>query len=539
MTVGMIVGLWIVALVASLLVNAAILWLVGRWLRFARATWLRSSAAASLVWVLTVPIVAVSYAGVYLGTLLVLLAAAIVVTFFVIHLVVGTTRGKSCVATFAWLIGANAAGWGLALGISTFLIASYRIEAGSMAPTLCGMHADVICTNCGSVIRAPVRFDPHRGRLVESREAECGNCLRREVFDLQNVDFCRGDRIVADKTMFPRRWELAVVWHHEKAEAFPRFGSDSRQASKVSYVKRLVGLPGELVQLADGDVFIDGHRLRKLPGEQEELWFPVYSSQYLPSVVEQPLWRTEREASAWKFMGDISFAGEATEPEELILTRPIDNWLSYNTDTNFGPDQDVYPSPDARLSCELAEFSGDGAFGFTWRYGDMEIRAAVAASGEVNLTMTGDSLRDDDAIASESPQPLAGGQRWSFSHRDGRVYVEQDDRILASRLVGSGRFEDAISRPDCHVGFFAERCQLRFSRVQVDRDVYYIPPEGERIGELDPTRQFRLGDDEYFLLGDNSARSLDSRVWGPVKEDDFVGVVRAIFWPVSRWRAFP
>jgi hypothetical protein len=41
------------------------------------------------------------------------------------------------------------------------------------------------------------------------------------------------------------------------------------------------------------------------------------------------------------------------------------------------------------------------------------------------------------------------------------------------------------------------------------------------------------------MLGDNSAMSADSRSWGPAKEADMIGVVRAIFWPVSRWRAFP
>jgi len=43
-----------------------------------------------------------------------------------------------------------------------------------------------------------------------------------------------------------------------------------------------------------------------------------------------------------------------------------------------------------------------------------------------------------------------------------------------------------------------------------------------------------LGDDEYFVLGDNSRASLDSRYWGPVRRDAIVGRVTSIYWPLGR-----
>jgi len=44
-----------------------------------------------------------------------------------------------------------------------------------------------------------------------------------------------------------------------------------------------------------------------------------------------------------------------------------------------------------------------------------------------------------------------------------------------------------------------------------------------------------LLEDEYFLLGDNRAISLDSHVFGPVKEKDMEGVTNFILWPFAKF----
>jgi len=48
-----------------------------------------------------------------------------------------------------------------------------------------------------------------------------------------------------------------------------------------------------------------------------------------------------------------------------------------------------------------------------------------------------------------------------------------------------------------------------------------------------------LGPDEYFMLGDNTNKSADSRMWGPVKRELIVGVADLIYWPPARWRIRP
>lgn len=47
-----------------------------------------------------------------------------------------------------------------------------------------------------------------------------------------------------------------------------------------------------------------------------------------------------------------------------------------------------------------------------------------------------------------------------------------------------------------------------------------------------------LKDDEYYVMGDNRAASLDSRIFGPVKRSFLVGKVWVRAYPFDRWKHF-
>lgn len=53
----------------------------------------------------------------------------------------------------------------------------------------------------------------------------------------------------------------------------------------------------------------------------------------------------------------------------------------------------------------------------------------------------------------------------------------------------------------------------------------------DRIMKCGP---FKLKEDEFFMMGDNRGNSQDSRYWGVLKKDRFIGRATFLFWPLDR-----
>ena len=144
----------------------------------------------------------------------------------------------------------------LALLFRAFEAEAFVIPTGSMAPTLMGRHKDLACSSCGAVFQvgASQEWDELAGRVRPDRivpAARCFNCgtdiplaIRPGQPDPRYPSF-NGDRILVDKFAYdfsdPKRWDVVVFKYPEDA--------------KTNYIKRLVGLPGETVVIAGGDIW--------------------------------------------------------------------------------------------------------------------------------------------------------------------------------------------------------------------------------------------------------------------------------------------
>jgi len=105
------------------------------------------------------------------------------------------------------------------------------------------------------------------------------------------------------------------------------------------------------------------------------------------------------------------------------------------------------------------------------------------------------------------------------------IYPGDPSRDFIKRLIGLGGETIEIKEGDIYVNdIIVEDPFLK--------DVYYYNRgdygrEGQKI---------TIPENHYYVLGDNSGSSSDSRFWGFVPEENVIGRAEMIYWPFSRMR---
>jgi signal peptidase I len=116
------------------------------------------------------------------------------------------------------------------------------------------------------------------------------------------------------------------------------------------------------------------------------------------------------------------------------------------------------------------------------------------------------------------------------------------DALAAAPVAAGGEPGDATPGDLSPVGVTVTAAEVRVARLRVLRDVYYIATgSAAAMAGREPEEEslsFPLSAGQYFMLGDNSSASKDSRAWGtptrPLHHVDrhlIVGRALAIFWP--------
>jgi len=249
-------------------------------------------------------------------------------------------------------------------------------------------------------------------------------------------------------------------------------------------VKRVMGLPGESVSFRKGDLLVGGRRLVKERDLLDRMKVPLFSLSDFERT--DNVWRQKRRAhSGWR--------GAPGEEDPNLTCR------------------DVVVRARVRVAAAPATVT------FVLRATKRPAHTLLLKTKDKGL---GDAAVGGIEVARGSEFRLETGREvevW-LTNADRVFRVEVDGREIARAPIGF--VEQA---PELSV---ATEGQVDLLAVEVARDLIHEAPD----------HVWRLDADQYFVLGDNSGQSRDSRVFDPIAERTLRGRVLAVAWPPSRMR---
>ncbi|GJQ58650.1 MAG: S26 family signal peptidase [Candidatus Scalindua sp. AMX11] len=461
----------------------------------------------------------------------------------------------------------------LAFVLRIFIVEAFKIPTGSMAPTLLGLHKVVKCPNCSW------KFDcDHNSSYVK-----CSNCS----YSIRMSDYGKsgGNRILVNKFIYdfskPKRWDVTVFiypyndvtcrscgffsqqstickkcsnsslkkenfidakfntfksylgleqYHRlnckscgvEEKVVCEQCNSTDTHVVRKNYIKRMIALPGEKLQIVNGDIYINGKIQRKPESVQEKLWVPVFDSNYQAKQEIVRIW--DIEESFWK-----------RDNGELHLTTPHDeDHSSYATFSRKITDSNAYNGRtsnvidgDIMVKFDCVTLRDGGGISIILESGDSVYETFIRSKSEKQKSF----LKGTDMDLIESTTVFVE------PNRKYRIEFSNVDKVLTFKLDGSvvfsHTFDIDVSTVDRHT--FSSKLKIGgmntesiFKNISLFRDIYYA--DSGQWGTEEPVT---LGEKEYFVLGDNSRNSNDSRFWKFVPEDSMVGKAFIVFWPLS------
>jgi signal peptidase I len=400
--------------------------------------------------------------------------------------------------------------WGLAgaavlvLVVKSFVADVYRVDSGSMRPTLFG-----------------------------------GRSRADEAEDTERV------LVVYDRAMTPERFDLVVVRSPDGTKPL---------------VKRVVGVPGDRdLVVQGGDLFV-GHA--RLPVDAPRpAPIPVYDDRYFRPedfFERRDDGSVRREGEAWLVTdhgpppGSLLSFGPPLRDDYLDRHhRRVHGVVEVNDAVLELEFRLSAPAAGARLHFQLVEagdtFDAVLACDEDGR-GSLELRRLNQETLRSGRDAAGQPLPSyRDLVRASLAVPAGVWHDLAFANVDNRLRVRSRSLGLdagheyAANEPWPGTLPLGQTTLGPRVRFGVEGGEARFRGVRILRDLFYTDngtyAVQARPGEPQP-RDARgpisLGPDEYFLLGDNSAASTDSRHFGPCPGADLVGRPVWVLWPEPR-----
>ncbi len=335
-------------------------------------------------------------------------------------------------------------------------------------------------------------------------------------------------------------------------------------------LRQLSVLEKKITPLLEGQLQIQ----RKTPVAQKSLWQIVFHQDFLPSPdvrPQRPRWESLAPSRTTENCWDTSdrivrFHGADSGQQTIEFTgKKITDFYAYNFGGPIGEPPETVG--DLRIHFVLSYEGGDGNLSLELTKNDDAFDVRLNRDGEVVLTQA-------DAQGQKSSCVLAAGQipPWrigqpveiEFTNVDYRVSLRVDGReipVVATTDENYSpdfkklRLKSRTSTRPSRARISADHLDISLSHLSLWRDVYYtecdlnLGRDGRSTIPGWGTTGFPicLRRGEYFVLGDNSPKSQDSRLWeepadylknrgifyqvGTVPDDQMIGRAFFVYWP--------
>lgn len=291
--------------------------------------------------------------------------------------------------------------------------------------------------------------------------------------------------------------------------------------TRAAVVKRVVGLPGEELQLLDDDLIVDGARPpRAITGVEDLTPLADVRGEALANLLSLPVAGFRLEAGRWFLpAGGRGVAGLRQPPQDGFLL----------AGGSFPGSKAVQ---DLGVEVEFSLDSGAAALELAIQEQGEEFVVRIEDGGRtatlvrVTYTRTGS---DRTRMATRTLPDAVSHGRLFLTNTDLHLTVALNGELLFREPYGAVAPRDIQGLPPdlnfvrCSVG---GNGPLGIQRVRLGRDWVWIA-----AGTHGGAAGFHLSRDEYFVLGDDPHQSRDSRQYAAVSRERVRGKVVGRLWP--------
>ena len=244
-------------------------------------------------------------------------------------------------------------------------------------------------------------------------------------------------------------------------------GSTNVHVVRKNYIKRLIGLPEEKLQVANGDIYINDKIERKPEKVQDALWVSVYDSNYPAKQEIVKNWESNDEY--WEISKEqlhLKIPDGIKQKSYITFKREITDYSVYNSEVIDAI------SADVKLAFNVVATGNSGGISILLEEDEKTYEVFLRSREEKiesYLKISGSTV-DSNADVFIEPQKIS---RIEFSNVDNELILKLNDSVIFSHTYDTDLSSLEGYTKFSRLKFGGVSTEAVFNNISILRDVYY------------------------------------------------------------------